>query len=86
VSLRDRILRKHGAYVRTFAGQDGAIVLADLARFCHAQKTTHIPGDPYGSAQLEGRRQVLLRIVETTGMSDAEMRARLKAIEEGDEE
>ena len=37
-------------------------VLADLERFCHANSTTHVEGDSHGTAQLEGRRQVWLRI------------------------
>ncbi len=49
-------------YRATFQTEMGRRVLGDLARFCHAYTTTHVQGDPVGSAQLEGRRQVFLRI------------------------
>jgi len=63
--LRHRILgRQATAYKRTFTGADGDLVLLDLARFCHAYLTTHLEGDPHGSALLAGRREVFLRIVE----------------------
>ena len=50
-----------------------AIVLADLAKFCHAQDTTHVVGDSHGSAQLEGRRQVWLRIQSYLGLTDEQI-------------
>ena len=60
--LPEIIRHRHRAYKRTFEGREAALVLADLARFCHAQATTHVVNDTHGSAQLEGRRQVWLRI------------------------
>lgn len=59
---RELLKRRQQAYRHVFAGQRSQPVVADLARFCHAQTTTHVIDDPYGSAQLEGRRQVWLRI------------------------
>jgi len=50
-----------------------AVVLADLARFCHAADTTHVVGDSHGSAQLEGRRQVWLRIQGFLCMTDEQL-------------
>tara|TARA_Y100000310_G_C20038575_1_gene515103 strand:+ start:97 stop:342 length:246 start_codon:yes stop_codon:yes gene_type:complete len=50
------------AYRDAFNNDAGRVVIADLARFCHYQTTTHVPGDTHGTAQLEGRRQVFLRI------------------------
>ena len=52
---------------------DQAAVLADLERFCHANSTTHVEGDSHGTAQLEGRRQVWLRIQGYRNLSDAEI-------------
>lgn len=56
-----------------------ALVLADLERFCHAgrEQTTHVHDDPTGrdSAQLEGRRQVYLRIVGYVALTPAEILA-----------
>jgi hypothetical protein len=39
-------------------------VLADLARLCHAQHPTIVPGDPLGTAFNEGKRAVWLHIAE----------------------
>lgn len=61
------------------SGPDGAItaacaiVLADLAKFCHAQDTVHVPGDPVSTGTLEGRRQVWLRIQSYLGLTDEQI-------------
>jgi hypothetical protein len=62
VVLRDALLARAQAYSDTFDGERAAEVLDDLARFCHANSTTHVEGDSHGTSQLEGRRQVWLRI------------------------
>ena len=51
----------HLAYARTFAGESGALVLADLARqgFLHE---TSFSGDPQRAAFNEGRRSLALHI------------------------
>lgn len=49
------------AYQQTFAGPVAERVLADLARFCRAHKTTFHPDDR-AHAVAEGRREVWLRI------------------------
>lgn len=57
------------------------IVLADLARFCHAQDTTFVPGDSHASAQLEGRRQVwALRIRYVLDLSDEDVEAMAQSL------
>ncbi len=65
-----------------FRGVSARIVLDDLARFCHANSTIHVPGDTHGTAQLEGRRQVWLRIQEALRLTDE----RLQEIAEGVED
>jgi hypothetical protein len=60
--LRDDILAKAQAYKSVFSGSRAEEVLADIGRFCHANSTTHVEGDSHGTSQLEGRRQVWLRI------------------------
>lgn len=83
--LRERALlavRGRSYYREVFQQRSGpegalsaacAIVLADLAKFCHAQDTTHVVGDAHGSAQLEGRRQVWLRIQSYLGLTDEQV-------------
>ena len=62
MELRDALLARAQAYREAFSGERASEVLADLERFCHANSTTHVEGDSHGTAQLEGRRQVWLRI------------------------
>lgn len=49
--------------------------MADLQGFCHARSTTHVEGDPCGTAQLEGRRQVWLRIQEALRLTEEDIEA-----------
>lgn len=60
-NLRGFLSKRQEAYCRTFEGKDGAIVLADLARFCRANEPT-FHADPRVHAVAEGRREVWLRI------------------------
>ena len=60
--MREMLLERSQAYQQVFKGEQGQKVLDDLERFTHANSTTHVPGDSHGTAQLEGRRQVWLRI------------------------
>lgn len=70
--------RRASAYKQTFkSGESAKFVLADLAKFCHANSTTHVVGDTHGSAQLEGRRQVYLRIQQLAGLSDEDLQTLL---------
>ena len=49
------------AYQVAFSGEAGALVLADLARFCRAAEPCWSPDQRF-HALLEGRREVWLRI------------------------
>lgn len=51
------------------------MVLADLARWCHADDTTLVPGDPHASASLEGRRQVWLRLQHNLSLRPIDVQA-----------
>lgn len=62
------------AYLRTF-NQDDAdnqAVLADLAIFCRAEESTFHP-DPRIAAQLDGRREVYLRIKQHLTLSEEQL-------------
>ena len=89
--MRNQILfetfrRKRRLYRRVFDTIEGRAVLADLALWCCATQTTHVPGDPYASAQLEGRRQVYLRLRQGVEMTDAEIAIHAEQAEDqGDE-
>lgn len=61
-----------GAYQRVFQGEHGKTVLADLVSFCHVLESTAYFDeegrmDVGGMAQLDGRRQVALRIYQMLG-------------------
>ena len=61
--LRQFIGRRQHAYRVTFSGPLAEEVLIDLANFCRAHETT-FHADARVSALLEGRREVLLRILD----------------------
>lgn len=71
--MRHPLKRKSAAYQEVLRGRAGEIVLADLARFCHANQTVHVEGDTHGTAQLEGRRQVWLRIKGLLRLSEQDI-------------
>lgn len=66
--IRDKVLdffTKHSSNYRFALRIDNpadAYVLADLAKFCHANDTTAVSNDPIAIAIREGRRQVWTRI------------------------
>lgn len=80
---RELIRRRSRAYKQTFSGLSAGPVLADLARFCHASKTVHVDGNTHGTAQLEGRRQVWLRIQGYVQVDERELEKMVE--EEGNE-
>lgn len=61
------------AYQATFqGGPDSERVLRDLANFCRADKSTFHP-DPRVAANLDGRREVFLRITQHLNLSAEEL-------------
>lgn len=76
-------MRRSTAYARVFGDADvraRRIVLGDLAGFCHANNATFVINDPGGraSAQLDGKRQVWLRINGYVGLSHQEIADRIR--------
>lgn len=76
------VRRRHLAYRAVFTAPDGQRVIEHLAKFCHAYKTTHVIGDPHGSAQLEGRRQVWLLITQSAHLSEGEVDGLIERMEQ----
>lgn len=60
-TLKDVLLGRQRSYRTVFDSPQGREVLADLARFCRAHESTFHP-DPRVAAQLDGRREVWLRL------------------------
>ena len=71
--MREELLVRSQAYKQAFEGEHAEKGLEDLGRFCHANATTHVEGDSHGTAQLEGRRQVWLRIQGYRDLSEAQI-------------
>jgi hypothetical protein len=67
------IFRRKSAYKVAFGGNSGKRVLADLKRYCRANKPTFSGEDSLKAAFLEGRRDVFLRIQEHIHISDQEL-------------
>jgi len=59
--IKDVIFNRQRHYRLTFDNASGREVLLDLARFCRAHESTFNP-DARVAAQLDGRREVWLRI------------------------
>lgn len=75
--LRSMIFKRRMAYRHVFApGPAADIVLADLARFCRANKSTVMISpvsrqvDPLASAVAQGRQEVWLRLQAHLHLSD----------------
>lgn len=66
------LFRRQRAYQVTFAGPVADEVLRDLAKFCRAHETTFHP-DPRVAAQMDGRREVWLRIAQHLNLSNDEL-------------
>jgi hypothetical protein len=59
-------------YQQSFLTETGKDVLADLAHFCRANESTFHP-DPHVRCQLDGRREVWLRIQNHLRLTDDEL-------------
>lgn len=68
---REALDARIAAYSRLFNpnNADARLVLADLANFCRARSSTFNP-DPRLAGQLDGRREVFLRIEQHTQLSN----------------
>lgn len=68
----DILERRRQAYVSVFDTPNGEVVIADLARFCRASESTFDP-DPRIAANLDGRREVFLRVQEHIQLSQEQL-------------
>jgi len=72
---REFLEERRREYIRAFDTPAGKMVLEDLAPFCRADASTfHI--DARVSANLDGRREVYLRIQEHINLSSDELWAK----------
>lgn len=88
----DMLRRRKRSYQLCFNSPAGRLVLEDLMRFCRGARSTFHP-DPRMAAALDGRREVLLRILNHLELTSEQLyelyggRAALQTIEqENDDE
>lgn len=83
------LAERRSAYVRTFLNPEGDKVLTDLAVFCRfGESTASIDPrtgqyDPLKSAFLEGRREVILRILQHLNLSQEQLMVLFAGIHKG---
>jgi hypothetical protein len=76
----ERLSRHKRDVELTFGTEHGKRTLAMLAEFCHVTKTTMVDGQ--ASAELEGRRQVVLKIMGLLKLSYEDIADMIRAEEE----
>jgi hypothetical protein len=72
LKTREVLQQRQLAYRLVFGSESGRQVLADLAKFCRAHRST-FHTDPRVHAALEGRREVWLRIQDHLQLTDDEI-------------
>jgi hypothetical protein len=83
-----RMLERKRSYQQACGSETTALFMADLARFCRADRPCFDP-DPRVHALLEGRREVWLRIQEHLNWTPemlVEVYGRTKLVNDGDED
>lgn len=70
------------AFKRVFNSSEGATVLKELKRLCMHDKSTYVKNDTHGTAFNEGKRAVLLQILQVLDMTDVELNELLKKYNE----
>ena len=78
-----KLARKSNLFKRFFETEDGLQILAEMKEFCHLEKpTVHMSEispsktgylDPYATIYNEGKRVVLLHILQLAGLTYADI-------------
>ena len=87
MSLLERVriaLNRRNAFVQTFSGPSGDLVLQELASYCGIMKAA--PNDPDQMSRFEGQRDVYLHITSLLRMTPQDVRRIVenKTAESGD--
>ena len=71
----ERWLRRRSDYKAIFTDtESGQRVLEDMSRLYHFVGPVTVAGDPISSAYRDGQRSVVIEIMRTLAMTDAEIR------------
>lgn len=73
------------AYRRLFSTDDGKLVLEDLMKSCYV-KGSVVGKDPYETYYNEGARSVVLRIMQTVGITEAQIKQIAEEMDRREEE
>jgi len=71
----DFVKRRKHSYQMFKQMEEGKVFMRDLAKFCRANETCVVPGNPVMTNVLEGRREVWLRIQNHLGLATEELMA-----------
>jgi len=77
---QEKSLETVQSYKRLFSSDDGILVLEDLMINSRFLNTTHVQGDPYSSANNEGRRELFIYIMNKIQASPEDMRKRIEQL------
>jgi len=79
----EKAMAVNNAYKRTFATDEGQIVLEDLMLSTGIiSGSSFVPGDPYHTAFNEGRREVVNRIIESINVDPNKFMKIVEAIKD----
>lgn len=71
--LNPLLNQRRKAYRNTFDNPEGRRVLADLRRFCRADRPTADVNNVYTTYLLEGRREVWLRVMSHLNLTEEDV-------------
>lgn len=82
----ERLLLRRRRYKQAFLNTpEGRWILADLCRRYHVWDVALMPGDPYGTHFRDGERNVIVEILRTLRLTEAEI-MKIAAAQEDDAE
>ena len=81
---QDLAKKKYRAYREFFTSEQGEEILSDLMRSAHYLDTT-IGGTPYETYFNEGRRSILLQIIQTAKLDNKQIERITEKIKEEDQ-
>jgi len=68
-TAKDKLISRQDSYKMAFRGSNAQEVLKDLSIFCRENDSCVVPGDRDATLVLEGRREVILRIMDHLELS-----------------
>lgn len=77
--MSKKVADKIQAYKDVFGSPKGKEVLKHLAVYCGLLRTSFVANDPMSIARLEGRREVILEIINIIRMKDQDVAALIDA-------